>query len=376
MTATASPSRAAIEILDTGLVYRNPKPHLRAIHAMHPTVARLDNGDMACAFDAGQGPESFDYTAYLARSTDGGKAWSDPVRLAENTGPRRCVHLCRIAKVGPNELAGVLGRIYRDHGDEGIVNRANLGYAPIDLLLIRSTDGGQSWSLPEPMRPALRGPEWEVCHPIRVLSDGRWILPIGTWKSWAGDAGGGMRAVALVSHDRGKTWPSHIEIMDDYANGVIHFEQSVSELPGRRLLAVAWSYHEPSGKSGPTPYAISRDGKSFGPRMQTGLRGQTAKFAVLRDGRALLLYRRDDQPGLWANLSELDGDRWVNLAEAPAWQGAASGMKGAEAGGEELSKLQFGSPNLFELPDGDVFGVFWCREDCVTNIRWVRIRMR
>ena len=39
-----------IELVETGLVYRNPKPLLRSVHAWHPTLALLDNGDILAAF--------------------------------------------------------------------------------------------------------------------------------------------------------------------------------------------------------------------------------------------------------------------------------------------------------------------------------------
>src|SRR5438046_2263355 len=104
---STTPRAASIAVAQTGLVYRNPRPHLRAIHAMHPTVARLTNGEMVCAFDAGQGPESFDYTGYTARSSDGGTTWSEPVRILHDHHPRRCTHLFRISRVGTNDLVGL-----------------------------------------------------------------------------------------------------------------------------------------------------------------------------------------------------------------------------------------------------------------------------
>ena len=39
-----------IEVLDTGVVYRNPKPHLRADHTWHPSFVRLDSGELVVAF--------------------------------------------------------------------------------------------------------------------------------------------------------------------------------------------------------------------------------------------------------------------------------------------------------------------------------------
>lgn len=107
----------------------------------------------------------------------------------------------------------------------------------------------------------------------------------------------------------------------------------------------------------------------------TGLNGQTAKLVVLADGRVLCLYRRDDRPGLWANLSRLDGDEWVNLEETPVWQGAGSGMTGEGISSDELSGLKFGYPSPIRLPDGEVMAVFWCEEDAVNTVRWVRLRI-
>ena len=100
---------------------------------------------------------------------------------------------------------------------------------------------------------------------------------------------------------------------------------------------------------------------------------KTAKILALRDGRILCMYRRHDRSGLWANLVRIEGDDWVNLAEVPIWEGASSGMAGEEATGEELSQLQFGYPSMVQLPDGDVFAVFWCMEDGIQNIRWFRL---
>ena len=64
-----------IELVDSDIVYRNPKPYLRSIQARHPSLARFDDGELLIAFDLGQTDESLDYRTYRARSLDGGKSW-------------------------------------------------------------------------------------------------------------------------------------------------------------------------------------------------------------------------------------------------------------------------------------------------------------
>src|SRR4051794_3482221 len=102
-----------ISLLAKGLVYRNPKPHLRAIHAWHPSIVRLDDGDLVAAFDLGQGVESLDYRTYLARSTDGGQSWGEPVRLLDEKTARPSTHSIRISRTADGALLGFGGRYYR-----------------------------------------------------------------------------------------------------------------------------------------------------------------------------------------------------------------------------------------------------------------------
>ena len=44
-----------IETLATGLVYRNPEPERRAIHAWHPSIVVLDDGELFASFDLASG---------------------------------------------------------------------------------------------------------------------------------------------------------------------------------------------------------------------------------------------------------------------------------------------------------------------------------
>ena len=47
-----------IQPLETGIVYRNPKPHLRALHTWHPSLVHLSGGELLVTFDLAQAVES------------------------------------------------------------------------------------------------------------------------------------------------------------------------------------------------------------------------------------------------------------------------------------------------------------------------------
>jgi hypothetical protein len=357
-----------------GLVYRNPKPHLRAVHAWHPSLVRLDDGTLLAGFDLGQAVEALDYHTCLSRSRDEGRTWEAPRPLFHDSVARRSTHSVRLGRVGDGTVVGFGGRFYRDDPEEGLTNRANLGYVPMDLILLRSRDG-LSWDGPVTIVPPLVGPAFEVCHRVIELADGRWLAPTATWKGWDGAAPNGMKAIALVSYDQGHTWPEYLTVVDQYDRGVVSWEQGLTQLADGRLLAVVWSFDERAGRSLPSRYAISADGRRFSAPGENGLLGETAKLLTLDDGRVLCLYRRLDRPGLWASVVRVEGDEWANVAEAPVWCGPASGMRGERASGDELSALKFGFPSMVQLPGGDVLAVFWCVEECVHNIRWARLRL-
>ncbi|MFO1023418.1 MAG: hypothetical protein U0903_22405 [Planctomycetales bacterium] len=150
------------------------------------------------------------------------------------------------------------------------------------------------------------------------------------------------------------------------------------ELSSGKLLSVAWAYHMASGKTLPTPYAVSEEGVHFGASrfskpQQTGFLGQTAKLLALPGDRVLCVYRRVDRPGLWGELAEIREGVWQKNAESCLWSGGPAGMEGKTNTSDELAALKFGFPSLSLLPNGEILVVFWCEEEGIQNIRWLRL---
>jgi sialidase-1 len=184
-----------------------------------------------------------------------------------------------------------------------------------------------------------------------------------------------MKMVALISHDGGKSWSEYRDVMRDPEQRVIYWESKICEMPDGRLLAVAWVYDQVAATDLPNHYAISADGgDTWSAPLSTGLQGQTPTPFVLDDGRVLLVYRRIDRPGLWANLSHLEGDRWVNDGEAPIWGAGVQRLTGdSDNMVQNFQVLRFGAPSVIRLQDDTIFVAFWCYEDCVSVIRWYKL---
>jgi len=362
-----------IDVRGTGLVYRNPRPELRSRHTWHPTIVRFDDGELLVTFDIAEADVALDYSTYASHSTDGGTTWSAPTRVFADPPGRRTTHSVRTGRVSDGSVVAMGALMYRDDPEKSVVNVPTLGYTETELVVVRSRDRGHTWSELERIVAPLVGPAFEVCHSIVQLRDGRLVWPCSTWMGWDGDAPNGMNAILLVSEDGGRTWPSWIVEFDRWAENVLHWEQSFLELRDGRWLAVAWAVDLNTNLTQPTPYAISHDGQTFDIHGLTGFHAQTTKMIELPDGRILAAYRRNDEPGLWATTARLEDDRWVNLETVALWRGQASGMSGASNPGAELAQLKFGFPQMVMEPDGGVFLVFWCEEDCIKNIRWMRL---
>ena len=363
------------KVLKTGLIYRNPKPHVRSVHAYFPSVAVMANGEMLATLVLGEAFESVNCRAHAARSRDLGETWQleGPLHPADG---KPISDSARLTALPDGEVVVWTLRCDRTgREEEGLTNPRTLGFVPTQMSLLRSRDFGRTWSAPEPIRPPLIGPSFEICCPITPLRNGDWILPTQTWPGWDGDCPNGIQMIALVSHDRGRTWPEYWRVMGEPAGRVYFWESKIIEIPGDRLMAVAWVYDDAAAADRPNHYALSRDhGRTWSAPRSTGLQGQTLTPFALEDGRILSVYRRIDKSGLWANVSRMEGDTWVNESATPLWGAEAAGLTGASTNmAQNFNVLRFGAPCITRLSDGTLFAALWCNESCVSVIRWFKL---
>ncbi|MCE2395208.1 exo-alpha-sialidase [Candidatus Poribacteria bacterium] len=232
-----------IEIRGTGHIYRNPKPHLRARHAWHPTLVVIDQNELIAAFDIGEAVESLDYRTYINHSHDGGETWDAPVPMFPDNliqhPTRRTTHIGRPRRMSDGELVAFIARFYRDDTEQGIWNPDTTGVAEMDLMVARSTDDGSTWRQLQYISPPLVGQPFEVCHTLVELADGRWLAPVSCLRCWDGSAPNGLKVIGMVSADQGVTWPTYIDISSILSSRLYSWQMNACSLLAGHLMNAA-----------------------------------------------------------------------------------------------------------------------------------------
>jgi hypothetical protein len=328
----------------------------------------------------GEAFESPNLHTHVFRSKDCGATWLPETHIECGVKGRITSNCARITALPGSETIAFMVRHDRTaYRNQGLTNPQTLGFVPTELLLARSRDYGRTWSPPQVMRPPLTGPSFEMCAPITLLRDGRWVLPTSTWPGWDGRCPNGIQMVGLISRDRGLSWKEYMKVMQAPRRRRIFFwESKIVELADGTLLAAAWAYDDQRKRDLPNQYVLSADGgRTWSAPRSTGLRGQTLTPFLLADGRILCVYRRLDKTGLWANLSYLKGGRWINIAALPLWGAQTAGLTShSRSMSRNFGGLRFGAPSIARAPDGAIFVAFWCYEDCVSVIRWFKLEVR
>ena len=362
--------------IKSGIIYQNPSPHLKSIHAYFPSVVVTNDGEMLATVVLGEAFEAVDMHTSLFRSTDLGETWKNEGRLYPGTKDRITSDYSRISILPDGELIVLMLRADRSvHPDEGLTNAETLGFVPSEFVTFRSMDHGHTWNGPDVIDSPLGDTPLELCSPITPVKDGRCFIPTSTWKYWDGSIPAGYRMVALITHDLGKSWTEYRDVMVDPKQEIQYWESKIIEISDDRLLSVAWAYNHVHKKDLPNQFVLSHDGgKSWSTPQSTGLSGQTLTPFLLDDGRIFSVYRRMDKPGLWANISRIKDDQWINESSEPLWGQNVAGLTGEGDNMTHLfNVLKFGAPCITRLPDGTIFIAFWGVENCISVIRWFKL---
>jgi hypothetical protein len=366
-----------INIVDTGHVYQNPKPHLCARGASFPTLVQLDDGELLAAMDIGSAFESLDIRSYLCRSTDGGRTWSEPEKIFDPDESEHPVSTtCRIGRVDGGDLLGWVCLFDRTRVDEGFANYETGGFCRTDFATIRSTDNGKTWSELQPVKMPVDWHNFETCAPPMHIGEGKLITLTSASPNWEGEIGKwGPDGFAFFSPDNGNSWTNLITVFTGCEHKLTGYEQDMTHLSDGRWMAMCWTWDFNVNASVRNRMAFSHDPEQgFDPPLETPLNGETPRLISLGDDLIFVAYRRTDKRGLWAALARINGTSWDTIDEELLWGGeVVSHRTDLESHWAQMGTLKFGCPAITQLAGGDLLIIFWGVEDGNYNIPWVRV---
>ncbi|MBI3470100.1 MAG: exo-alpha-sialidase [Candidatus Solibacter usitatus] len=311
-----------------------------------PTLARRRNGDLLVVCSGGREAHVCPFgRVELMWSHDDGRAWSWPEVLVDTPIDDRDAGACETSK-GSLLVTTFTSLAYQAVLDKArgwpqekldrwvAVNRridAGQRESLLGTWMIRSTDGGLSWSAP--YRVPVNSPHGPV-----AISDGR-VLYAGK-QLWEG----ARRIGVCESGDDGQSWRWLADIPtrpgdkhEDY------HELHLVETADRRLLVHLRNHN--SANAGETLQSESSDGgKTWTVPHPIGVWGLPSHLLRLRDGRLLMTYGHRRAPlGNQARVSRDHGRTWsdplILSGDAPT--------------------TDVGYPSTVELPNGSLLTVWY-----------------
>jgi predicted neuraminidase len=277
-------------------------PIFPSAHAAN--LLELKNGDLLCAWFSGTWEGDSDVTIVVSRLAAGSNEWTKPMVVDHHQGE---------SYQNPVLFEAPDGVIWLFHTTQG----AGEGQANSKVLLAKSKDGGKTWDGPSVL---FDQPGAFVRHPVVVLADGTWMLPMYfTPTKGITDGSQAHYSVVKLSSDQGRHWK---DSRIPNSNGYV--QPSIVRLKNGKYLAFLRSrYADNIFRS------TSDDGKTWSAPQRTQLPNNNASIqaATLSDGNVVIAFNnvgsvvRDGKPKtgprkpLSVAMSKDGGESWTAIRD-------------------------------------------------------------
>ena len=347
----ANQAKPSISVLNTKTISQQPD-----YYCGWPTLTRRRNGELIVVWSGGREAHVCPFGRVdMMRSSDNGETWTGPRTLLDGPIDDRDAGVIETAQ-GSLLVTTFTSLAYESHVlDKAIALRpndpdawpaeklkrwlaihnrisANERQAELGQWMIRSTDGGITWSAR--YSSIVNSPH----GPIQ-LSDGR-MLYAGK-VLWTGDGEIGV----CQSNDDGQTWQWLADIPTrpgDDAKKNYHELHAVEAADGRLIVHIR--NHNPTHERETLQCESTDGGKSWSTPRSIGVWGLPSFLNRLKDDRLLMTYGHRRPPyGNQARISEDHGKSWSEPLI----------ISGDGAGGD------LGYPSTVELPDGSLITVWY-----------------
>ena len=271
-----------------------------ARHRAFNGTIRLTSGEILVFYREGSDHwVTDDGVVKMVRSSDDGESWSDPETVFSVPDMSSGAHH------GPAQLSD--GRIILPMTLIKEIHKRDFGgHNRSDTLIIRSSDGGRSWTSPTKIGP-MEGWAWQNNYGrVHVLPDGRVFVPGGGQKLGEEPWYSGY----FVSHDGGRTFPDRVTVAHGLAD-----EIDLAPLGNGRWIAMVRDLQP--------PHYLHRsysedDGRTWSSPVNSGFLGHCPSFLVLPSGTLLLGHRQLDRSrpyGCGLSASRDGGETWEHVGD-------------------------------------------------------------
>lgn len=373
---------ARLELVDSGVIYRNPNPGYQHVFAAFSHPVQIGEQELLCTYNRGEALYATDLTFYQTRSQDGGHTWSKHQVVYDPAGDDRpySYHAPFLSRMDDGTLLITAFRVDRSDPERPIFNEATGGLTDLETVLFRSRDNGRSWQGPE----TVSLPAGMVLSPstgILELDNGLWFLPFDQWHAFDEPGPYRPRTVALFSRDRGRTWGDAITFADGEARGKGFWHGRIIRLADGRLFTLFWLADMQTGQDLPLHRCFgSPDAREWSQPEPTNIPGQTNHATELAEGRLAAIYtrRESDRPGFFVTLSQDGGKTWDLENQVRVWDASGRDRLGVDAPEEyprSHDTIAFGAPTATTLRNGQILVSFWCTEMAITHVRSALLRV-
>jgi sialidase-1 len=317
-----------------------------------PTIARRANGELLLAYSGREEHACPFGRLELMRSKDGGRNWSWPQVICDSPVDDRDGGIIETAKgsllittVTNNQWEGVLDKAARGEDEaryarwRAVRNRISAAQRKAEMgsFLLRSTDGGVTWSARQ--RVPLHSP-----HGPTQLRDGRLLYPgIARWLPEP-------KMGVCESTDDGATWTWLADIPNRAGDRLVdgegrfnYIELSAEECDDGKIICQIRNRNKPN--EGETLQTESTDGgRSWSRPHAIGVWGVPSHLLRLNDGRILMTYGHRRKP--FGNQARVSADEGATWSEPMILSGDGAGF-------------DLGYPSTVQLEDGLLVTVWY-----------------
>ncbi len=329
-------------------------PIFASAHAAN--LLELKNGDLLCAWFSGTWEGNSDVTIVLSRLAAGSSQWTKPEIVDHREGE---------SYQNPVLFEAPDGVLWLFHTTQG----AGAGQANAKVLVAKSHDKGKTWSGPTLL---FDQPGAFVRHPLLVLADGSWMLPVYfTPTKGITDGSQAHYSSVKLSSDNGLHWQ---ESRIPNSNGYV--QPSIVRLKNGKYVAFFRSRFADS-----IFRSTSDDGRTWTAPQRTALPNNNASIeaVTLANGHIVMAFNNvgsvetDGKPKvgprkpLSVALSKDDGKTWTEIRDLETGAlppGAAPVPSERNAPGRE----EFSYATILQTHDGSIHVAYTYRRYTIKHV--------